>query len=75
MVPPSPTWLASVAGRTIGFRIARPLNPPPSDSHGKYWDADVDELRRAVTEFSSNGHSYKGIVDPKLPAAIQQLEK
>jgi len=76
MVPPSPHWLAcSFVGRTIGFRIARPLNPPPIKSHAKYWDADVDELKKAVTEYTSNGHSYKGIVDPELPAAIRRLQK
>ena len=75
MIPPSPTWLASYVQREIGFRIARPLNPPPIKSHGKYWDADVDELMKAVAEYSSNGHSYKGIVDPRLPASIKQLKK
>jgi len=75
MIPPSPTWLASHVQRQIGFRIARPLNRPPIKSHGKYWDADVDELKEAVTEYSSNGRSFKGLVDPKLPAAIKQLKK
>jgi formylglycine-generating enzyme required for sulfatase activity len=75
MVPPSPTWLASSAARAIGFRIARPLNPPPIKSHEKYWDADVDELKKAVAEFSSNGHSFRGVVDPELPAAIRQLKR
>ena len=74
-IPPSPHWLASSVQRQIGFRIARPLNPPPSKSHRKYWDADVDELKKAVTEYSTDGRSYKGIVDPKLPAAIKQLKK
>ena len=75
MVPPSPTWLAARVQRQIGFRIVRPLKRPPVKLHGEYWDADVDELKKAVTEYSSNGHSYKGIVDPTLPAAIKQLKK
>jgi hypothetical protein len=75
MVPPSPTWLASLAARGIGFRIARPLSAPRIKTHGRYWDADVDELKKAVAEYSSNGHSFKGIVDPELPAAVKQLKK
>ena len=75
MLPVSPHWLASPVQRQFGFRIARPLNPPSISVHQKYWDADVDELKKAVTVYSSNGYLFKGIVDPKLPAAIQQLKK
>ena len=74
MIPPSPTWLASTRiQREIGFRIARPLNPPPIKSHGKYWDADVDDLKKAVTEYLATSHSFTGIVDPKLPAGEVDL--
>ena len=41
----------------------------------KYWDADIDELEKDVNQYSSNGYSCKGIVDPTLPAAIKQLKK
>jgi hypothetical protein len=75
MCPTSPNWLASYAARAIGFRIARPLNPPPVKSHAKYWDADVDELEETLAVYTSNGHSQMGIVDPGLPAAIKQLKK
>ena len=71
--PPSPHWL--VGQRQVGFRIARPLAPPPVESHGKYWDADIDELRKVVAEYASDGSSFKGLVDPKLPAAIKQLNE
>ncbi len=74
-LPVSPHWLASSVQRQYGFRIARPLNPPPIKSHGKYWDADVDELKKAVAAYSSSGYSYKGLVDPKLPDAIKQLKE
>jgi hypothetical protein len=74
-LPPSPHWLASDVQRKIGFRIARPLRAPPSRFRAKDWDADVDELKRAVTAYSSNGHSFKGLVDPMLPTAIERLNK
>ena len=74
-IPPSPHWLASSVQRQIGFRIARPLNPPPIKSHEEHWDADVDELKKAVAEYLATSHSFIGIVDPKLPAAIKQLNK
>lgn len=72
-LPVSPHWLASGVQRRVGFRIARPLDPPPSKLHRKYWDAYVLELRRAVTVYCSDGSSSRGIVDSKLPAAIKQI--
>lgn len=74
-VPRSPCWLASSLQRQIGFRIARPLDPPPLKSQGQYWDADVDELKKAVAIHGKHGHSFIGPVDPKLPAAIKQYGK
>ena len=74
-LPPDPHWLASDNQRKIGFRIARPLNPPPAESQGKYWNANVRKLREAVREYTSNGYSCWGLVDPDLPSAIHQLDK
>ncbi|MDF1797985.1 MAG: formylglycine-generating enzyme family protein [Planctomycetota bacterium] len=28
--------------RTVGFRVVRPLTPPPRAEWGKYWEADLD---------------------------------
>jgi formylglycine-generating enzyme required for sulfatase activity len=74
-LPPSPNWLASDVQRQIGFRIVRPLNPPPKLSHKKYWDADVLELKRSVAENASSYGFREGLVDPDLPSAIHQLDK
>lgn len=73
MFPPSPHWLASYAAREIGFRIARPLHAPRVESRAKYWDADVDELREAVADYCKTSHSFLGIVDPQLPAAVKRI--
>ena len=73
-LPPDPHWLASDIQREIGFRIVRPLDPPPVESHGKYWNANVRKLREAVSEYTSNGYSCWGLVDPDLPSAIHQLD-
>lgn len=76
LIPVSPTWLCATAlHRRVGFRIIRPLNPPPIHSHAKYWDADVDEIKKAVREYLSNGHSTRGVVDPQLPAAILRAKQ
>lgn len=74
-LPRDPHWLASDVQRQIGFRIARPLVAPPDSLQGKYWDANVRKLRDAVREYTSNGYSWRGLVDPDLPAAIQKLEE
>lgn len=67
-LPPSPVWLA--IHRQVGFRIVRPLNSPTADSQGRYWDADVNELKEILKRY---GTLQTGIVDPELPAAVEQL--
>ncbi len=74
MLPTDPHWLASNTQRQIGFRIVRPLSPPPVRTHGKYWDANVRELQEAVNEYATNGYSCSGLVDPGLPAAVKKLK-
>jgi sulfatase modifying factor 1 len=75
--PTSPWWLASQAAQNqIGFRIVRPLERPAPKERGKYWDADVEDLRDAIHEYCfENGHSRIGLVDPKLPEAIKRIAK
>ena len=74
--PKSPWWFASDASQDVGFRIVRPLEPPPRDQWSKYWDADLEEIRR-VADFriDEEGRGQRGLVDPTLPQAIKQLSE
>lgn len=38
----------------LGFRVVRPLNPPPFEEWGRWHDADVDEVR-VIQERQRNG--------------------
>lgn len=74
--PQSPWWFASDEGQTVGFRIVRPLNPPPKEEWAKYWDADVEQLQKDVDRrIDKEGRGERGLVDPQLPGAIKQLRK
>ncbi len=44
---PQSVWYHTNA-RFLGFRVVRPLIPPPGDEQAKYWDPDVDSVRRIV---------------------------
>ncbi len=73
-VPHSPWWFASEEGQTVGFRLVRPQAPPPRDQWNRYWDADVEEITRAVNRrIDKEGRGERGWADPGLPAAAKNL--
>lgn len=41
---PKSIWYFTDA-RFVGFRVVRPLNPPPPEQWAQYWDADVESVR------------------------------
>jgi formylglycine-generating enzyme len=72
--PQSPWWFASDEAQDIGFRIVRPLDPPPRDQWTKYWDADIPEIQEVVDHrIDDEGRGERGKVDAELPAAIKGL--
>ena len=74
--PQSPWWFASDESQDVGFRIVRPVDPPPQEEWPKYWDADVPEIQRVVDQRIDNeGRGERGRVDAELPAAVKALEK
>jgi len=74
--PQSPWWFASDESQGVGFRIVRPLQPPPKQEWAKYWDADLEVITRVVNRLiDEEGRGERGIVDPSLPAAIEKLAK
>ena len=73
--PQSPWWFASEDAQTVGFRIVRPVNPPPRKEWNKYWDADIEQIERdAMRRINEEGRGKLGLVDPDLPKAIEQLK-
>lgn len=74
--PKSPWWFASDEGQTVGFRLMRPATPPPRSEWNKYWDADVDKIRKAVDQrIDHEGRGERGIVDPQLPEAAKRVSE
>jgi formylglycine-generating enzyme required for sulfatase activity len=74
-LPQSPWWFTSGDAFGVGFRILRPLTPPPaSQRHKKYWNADTEQIQADVDERIDNaGRGARGIVDKTLPDAIEAL--
>lgn len=74
--PKSPWWFASDESQDVGFRIVRPLTPPPREQWAKYWDADLPEIQKVTDHRIDNeGRGERGKVDAELPAAIKELEE
>lgn len=72
--PKSPWWFASDEGQTVGFRLVRPTDTPPSDTRNKYWDADAESIQRHVDRrIDKEGRGKRGLVDAELPAASREL--
>ncbi|MEQ8836602.1 MAG: SUMF1/EgtB/PvdO family nonheme iron enzyme, partial [Lacipirellulaceae bacterium] len=73
--PKSPWWFASDEGQTVGFRIVRPVHPPPKSQWSNFWDADLEEIQRdADRRIDKEGRGKRGIIDPDLPKAIKALQ-
>jgi formylglycine-generating enzyme required for sulfatase activity len=73
-VPKSPWWFTDEQALTVGFRLVRPLQPPPPQDQLQYWDSDAEELLEAVANRMAEGRGVTGIVDQKLPADADQLK-
>ncbi len=75
-VPKSPWWLASDESLAIGFRIVRPWQTVPKSERSQYWEADTPRIQYMVdSRIDAEGKGERGIVDPALPAAIDDLRK
>lgn len=74
-LPKSPWWFTDGPALAVGFRVVRPLSPPPVEVRARYWDADDPAVRRAVDKRLSEGRGASGIVDPSLPEAARALKK
>lgn len=74
-LPQSPWWLASDESRWGGFRILRPLKPMTKAEQRFAWECHTPEEQHAVDDQLELGRGAIGLVDPKLPAAVQRLNE
>lgn len=73
--PQSPWWFASDEGQQVGFRLLRVLSDVPRETKEKYWQADAPRIMaHANRRIDEEGKGERGIVDPELPKAIENLE-
>jgi sulfatase modifying factor 1 len=71
--PKSPWWFANDDAQDVGFRIVRPYHTPSREQLNRYWDADLPRIQRvADIRIDDEGRGERGLVDPELPAAIEQ---
>jgi formylglycine-generating enzyme required for sulfatase activity len=73
--PRSPWWFTSDPSRGVGFRLFRSYKPMQPDMISKFWDPVAEDVINDVNSRIVGGRGGWGIVDPELPAAIQQLKK
>lgn len=72
--PKSPWWFASDDSQDVGFRIVRPLVPPPREEREEFWGTNVASVLRVVKQrIDKEGRGERGIVDSDLPNAIKTL--
>jgi hypothetical protein len=72
-LPLSPWWFTSDPARAVGFRLVRIAESLPNKEMAKFWDADVEDIKFAVSSRLSEGRGVLGLVDKDLPVAIEQL--
>ncbi len=73
-IPKSPWWFTEAAALSVGFRVIRPLNPPPAAERSKYWDSDLKDITEDAEDRMNSGRGARGLVDPALPDAIKRLD-
>jgi len=72
-IPKSPWWFTDDPARGVGFRILRPLKKVSREEMEEYWKIDNESLRWDVFDRVDEGRGVKGLVDPGLPQAINDL--
>ncbi|QDU95629.1 formylglycine-generating enzyme family protein [Lignipirellula cremea] len=75
-IPLSPWWFTSDYALGVGFRLLRPLEPPPRAEQEKFWRADLELVQEDVMyRIEQEGRGALGVVDPTLIDAIEELNR
>ncbi|MFG0331923.1 MAG: formylglycine-generating enzyme family protein, partial [Maioricimonas sp. JB049] len=72
-IPLSPWWFTSDPARGVGFRLVRPLKEMSPEAIGRFWEIDSEDVQYDVDVRLQEGRGVLGIVDEKLPEAIEEL--
>ena len=72
-LPLSPWWFTSDPARGVGFRLVRPLKQMPREEIARFWEIDSEDIQYDVDVRLQEGRGVIGIVDEKLPEAIEEL--
>ncbi len=68
--PSSPHWHTEPETQAISFRIVRQIRPPTAEEQVKFWEADVESIKEAVSDRFAEGRGAMSIVTPDLPRKI-----
>ena len=71
--PRSPWWFTSDPSRGVGFRLFRSYKPLDEETIRKFWEPTSDEVQLNIESRMSDGRGGRGLVDPALPAAIEEV--
>lgn len=74
-IPLSPWWFTNDPSRGVGMRIVRSWKPLSDERIKKFWEIDSEDIDFDVTSRIVDGRGVMGLVDPKLPEAIEKLKK
>jgi nitrogen regulatory protein PII-like uncharacterized protein len=55
----------------LGFRVVRPLVPAEAAERQRWWEADLESVRKAVADRTQSGRAASGLVDEEV---VRQLE-
>ncbi len=72
--PRSPWWFTSDPARGVGFRIFRSYQPLAADAIKKFWETSASNTIHEIETRVQSGRGGYGLVDPKLPESIEQLQ-
>jgi formylglycine-generating enzyme required for sulfatase activity len=78
-IPPSPHWFMEGEPCGLGFRIVRPLDCPLAAEQERWWEADVESVKKAVNFYTQDGRTWAGAADKsaarELEAILEERKK
>ena len=72
--PKSPWWFTSDPARGVGFRLFRSYKPLSKEKIANFWDTTSEDVLADVESRVIGGRGGYGLLDQKLPAAIEALK-
>jgi hypothetical protein len=55
----------------LGFRIVRPFDSPEVSEQGRWWEADIESVRKAVDWQTQIGRAASGLVDKEVRRQLE----